>query len=170
MSEAILVSSLPIAAPPMLEQALGYTNDARQVAFWIADDAYYSDGQITATCEWDAAYLFFYHPFVGHYLRPYCIGSSEEQPASFLLLDRETRTLFITPVAEARRLLCEQWGMSDQPDPMLVVTEQEWEQLVQDLMVQMQPTSSQLAALWREHQDLVEQLSAWLTSQWEVQG
>jgi transposase len=105
---------------------------------------------------------------VAHPLRGYDLGSSEEPPAHYLLLDREARTLSVAPVAEAQRLLREQWRASEQPEPGLVFSEQEWEQFIQDLTVPIfQLRSAQIAERWREHRRLVEQLGAWLAEKWE---
>jgi hypothetical protein len=154
----------------MLEQAIGYAGDARLVAFFFdtGDEAYFADGHVTTCGEWDAYDLFVNHPMVAHPLRGYDLGSSEEPPAHYLLLDREARTLSVAPVAEAQRLLREQWRASEQPEPGLVFSEQEWEQFIQDLTVPIfQLRSAQIAERWREHRRLVEQLGAWLAEKWE---
>lgn len=164
------VTSLPVAVPPMLEQAIGYTGDARLVAFFFdaGDEAYYADGHMTTCGEWDAYGLFIGHPMVTPHLRRYHLGSSEEPPTHYLLLDRQTRTLSVAPVALVQRLLHEQWGSVEATEPMQIVTELEWDQLVQDLMARItQPTPAQLAEHWHEHRRLVEQLAAWLAEKWE---
>jgi hypothetical protein len=136
--------------------------------FDAGDEAYFADGHVTACGEWDAYELFINHPLLAPSLRGYNLGSSEAPPAYYLLLDREARALSVAPVSLAQQLLREQWGASEQPEPVLVVTEQEWEELVQDLMVQVTPPSpAQLAEYWREHHRLVDQLAAWLAEQWE---
>ncbi len=163
-------NDLPVAAPPMLEAAIGYAGNACLVAFFFdaGDEAYFADGRVTACGEWDAYDLFINHPMVAPHLCSYDLGSSEEPPAHYLLLDREARTLSVAPVAEAQRLLREQWGVPEQPEPVLVVTELEWEQLVQGLMARMtQPTPAQVMEHWQGHRRLVEQLAAWLSEKWE---
>lgn len=164
------IQHLPVAVPPMLEQAIGYLGDARLVAFFFdaGDEAYYADGRITTCGEWDAYDLYVNHPLVAPRLRGYDLGSSEAPPVHYLLLDRQARTLSVAPVALAQRLLHEQWGVFEGPEPMLVVTELEWDQLVGDLIAHMSQSSpAQMAEYWREHCRLVEQLSAWLTEKWE---
>lgn len=161
---------LPVVVPPMLEVAIGYLGDARLVAFFFdaGDEAYYADGRITTCGEWDAYELYVNHPLVAPYLRGYDLGSSESPPIHCLLLDRHARTLSISPVALAQRLLREQWGGSEEPAPVPVVTELEWDQFVGDLMAQVtQPTPAQLAENWRGHRRLVNELSAWLAEKWE---
>ncbi len=170
MNNPMLCHPLPVVVPPMLEAAMGYTADARLVAFFfdVGDEAYVADGHITFTGEWDTYELFVNHPLVAPYLCGYDLGSSEEPPVHYLLLDRQTRTLSVAPVDLAQRLLRRQWGRSEEPEPVLVVTEQEWDQLVGDLIVRMsQASSAHLAEYWREHCRLVEQLSAWLAEHWE---
>jgi len=161
---------LPVAVPPMLEASIGYTGKARLVAFFFdaGDEAYYSDGHITACGEWDAYELFINHPLVAPSLRGYDLGSSEAPPAYYLLLDRQARALSAAPVALAQRLLREQWGAAAQSDLALVVTEAEWEELVADLMVRVTyPSPAQIMESWQEHRRLVEQLAAWHAEQWE---
>lgn len=159
---------LPVAVPPMLEQAIGYQGDARLVAFFFdaGDEAYYSDGHVTACGEWDAYELFVNHPMIAPHLRGYDLGSSEAPPAHYLLLDCESRTLSVAPVALAQRLLREQWGAPEPSEHVLVFSEEVWERFIQDLMAP-QPTSAQIMEYWHEHQRLVEQLATWLAEKWE---
>lgn len=166
MSDITTIHMLPVAVPPMLEAAIGYEGDARLVAFFFdaGDEAYYSDGHTTTCGEWDAYELYVNHPLVAPHVRGYDLGSSEESPTHYLLLDREARTLSVAPVAEAQRLLREQWGAAAQPESVLAFSEQEWEQFLQDLIV---PISQLRSAHWREHRRLVEQLTAWLAERWE---
>lgn len=170
MNETTPSLTLPITAPPMLEAAIGYQGDAHLVAFFFDEgfEAYFAGGCVTSRGEWDAYELFINHPLVASHLRGYNLGFSEAPPIHYLLLDREARTLSVAPVALAQRLLREQWGASAQPDPPLVVTEAEWEQLVADLIAQMTyPLPAQIMEYWQEHRCQVEQLSTWLTENWE---
>ena len=171
MNKPSLLAKLPVAAPPMLEQAIGYFGDACFVAlfFGVDDEIYYADGRITASCEWDAADLFINNPIVALHLRPYHLGSSDEPPTHYLLLDRESRTLSVIPAAEAWQLLREQWvSTPTEPESVLVVSSEDLERLVSELMIQIrQCTPAQIAADWRAHQWLVEKLALWLAEQWE---
>jgi hypothetical protein len=135
----------------------------------LGDEAYYSDGQIPTVGEWDAANLFFNHPLLAPHLRPFHLGSLEEPPAHYLLLDRESRQLSVAPVADAQELLRKQWGVDpDGQDPVLVVTEDEWDLLVQDLMARLpQVSPEQFVEHWREHQRHIDALTAWLAEAWE---
>jgi hypothetical protein len=158
-TSSVTIHKLICPVPPMLEQAIGYTDDAHLIAIWfgMGGEAYYSDGQITTVGEWDAANLFFNHPLL------------EEPPAYYLLLDRESRLLSVAPVAEAERLLCEQWGTEHAgPEQVLVVTEEEWDLFVRDLVSRLpQVSPAQFVERWREHQRHIEALTVWLAEQWE---
>jgi hypothetical protein len=97
----------------MLEQALDYPGQARLVAFcWspLGDEAIYHDGQCSGEADWAAYVTFVEHPKVKSHLRPYDLGSSEEEARDFLVLDREARTLSVLPAEEAAALLQQQWG------------------------------------------------------------
>src|ERR1051326_450013 len=88
--------TLPIPVPPMLEQALAYPGQARLVAFcWssLGDEAMYADGRCSGEADWAAYLAFVEHPRVEPHLRPYDLGSSEEEARAFLMLDREARAL-----------------------------------------------------------------------------
>jgi len=162
MNETPLFSTIPVAVPPMLERALGYTGDAWLVALYVdlGGDWSTADGHVTTVGEWDAAALFFKHPLVAPHLRPYHLGSLEEPPLFYLLLDRKIRCLSIVPVAEALQLLREQWGASE--ESVLVVDVEEWDTLVAELLGQMQRSPTQLAEDWQTHQRAFQALQEWL--------
>src|SRR5262245_28588093 len=82
----------------MLEEALGYTRQARWVAFYwepCGDELIYSDGTVSADGSWYAWLTFVHHRRIAPALTPYHFGSSEEEAVHWLLLDRETRTLCV---------------------------------------------------------------------------
>ena len=104
---------LPVPVPPMLEQALGCLGQARLVAFFwspLGDEAVYHDGKCSGDADWAAFLAFVEHPTVEPPLRPFELGSSEEEAQHWLLLDREARTLSMLPAQEAAVLLLEQHG------------------------------------------------------------
>jgi hypothetical protein len=103
---------LPLPVPPMLETALDYPGQARLVAFsWspCGDEAMYQDGQRSGVCDWLAYLSFVRHPTVEPLLRPFDLGSSEEEARHWLLLDREARTLSVVPAQQAAARLSQQW-------------------------------------------------------------
>lgn len=107
------VGPLPVPVPPMLEQALGYSGQSRLVAFsWslLGDEARYDDGRCSGDADWTAYLAFVEHPQVEPYLRPYDLGSSEDEARDFLVLDREARSLSVLSAQEAALRLSQQWG------------------------------------------------------------
>jgi hypothetical protein len=92
----------------MLAKALGYTGDARYVAFnWTpyGDEAEFFDGRRSATGNWQAFLAYIQHPAVSSLLEPYDFGSSDNEAKQCLILDREKRELLIAPVKEAHVFL-----------------------------------------------------------------
>jgi len=92
--------------PRNWERAFGYEGDARYVAFFwhpVGDEAMYDDGRCSGDGEWS---MFLelerqrYPAILAH-----DVGSSDFEATEWLVLDRETRELFVMPVEEARALL-----------------------------------------------------------------
>jgi hypothetical protein len=162
-------SDLPIEVPPMLEDALGYMGEARFVAFFFdaSDEVYYADGRVTTCGDWDAYELFVHHPLIAPHVCGYHLGSAKEPPTHYLLLDRNNRTLLVASVVNAQRLLCEQWQpVQSWPELVLVASEEEGEQLVQELMTCLpHPSLSQGREQWQGYRSQVEALAAWLAEQ-----
>ena len=103
-----LLTPLSLPVPPMLEEALGYTGTARWVAFhWepVGDELRYHDGTVSADGSWYAWLTFVQHRRIAPALAPYHFGDSEEDARHWLVLDRETRTLFVGTVADVQRVL-----------------------------------------------------------------
>jgi hypothetical protein len=74
------LTPLNAPVPPMLAKSIGYTGEARYVSFhWTpaGDEAYYSDGRISATGNWQAYLAFVRHPAVSPSLKGYDLGSSD---------------------------------------------------------------------------------------------
>jgi len=98
--------SLPV--PPMLEEALGYAGTSRWVAFhWTpcGDELRYEDSTVSADGSWHAWLTFVHHPRIAPALASYHFGNSEEEALHWLLLDRETRTLFVGAVVDAQQFI-----------------------------------------------------------------
>jgi hypothetical protein len=111
--------------PPMLAKAIGYTGEARYVAFnWtpFGDEAEYFDGRRSATGNWQAFLAYIQHPAVSPALEGYDLGSSDSEAKHCLILDREKVELMIAPVMEARVFLTEQWP----PEPPLRMSHKEY--------------------------------------------
>src|SRR5947208_12955448 len=102
--EATNLLALDLGVPPMLEAALGYDGPARWVGFWwesCGDEARWRDGRVAADADWYAYRTFVEHPPIQAALAAYELGSSETPPSHTLLLDRDTRRLFVAPTAMA---------------------------------------------------------------------
>jgi hypothetical protein len=115
------VVPLPVPVPPMLEQALDYPGQARLVAFsWSScgDEARYDDGHCAGEADWAAYLAFVKHPIVEPHLRPFDLGSSEDEAQQWLVLDREARTLSVLPAEEAAAVLQQQWGIQPAALPL----------------------------------------------------
>jgi hypothetical protein len=144
----------------MLEEALGYAGSSRWVAFhWTpcGDELRYHDGTVSADGSWHAWLTFVHHRCIAPALAPYHFGNSEEEAYHWLVLDRETRTLFVGAVGDVQQCV-------RQAAPPLSTLD-----AVTALLATIRarastpPTLQALVAyaLQREHQ-LVTALTAWL--------
>jgi hypothetical protein len=157
------VIRLDLPVPPMLEEALGYAGTARWVAFyWLpgGDELMYDDGLLSADGQWHAWLLFKYHPRIAPSLAPYALGNSEEEARHWLLLDRDTRTVYVGNARAVQQFL-------RQVTPPVFTTE-----AVEALLaaldsppLSLEELSARVAqALHRQHQ-LEQALQAWLDAQ-----
>lgn len=168
---------LPVPVPPMLEQALGYPGQARLVAFFwspLGDEAVFNDGWCSGDADWTAYLAFVEHPTVEPHLRPFDLGSSEDEARHWLVLDREERTLSILPAREAAALLQQQWGTRPAPLPL------QWEALdpVPELLASLTGKRG-WSLVWRDgapvaqqrqgQEAQVEALCCWLNRRQEAQ-
>jgi hypothetical protein len=118
---------LPIGAGPagLLEQVIGYEGQARFWATWwgSGDEAYYGDDSVEATGDWQGYQMFVDHPAVAAVLAQVHadLGSSETQPRHLLMVDRETRQVYLARFNEGQRFLHTQRG----PLPTMT-TEELW--------------------------------------------
>jgi len=162
-SDQVKLLSVPV--PFQLEECCGYTGEARFVAFFwgIGDESYYADGRVSGTGEWDGYQLFVNHWRVQPALRGFDLGSSEDPAMHWLILDRHTRRLSVAKAAVAEQLLRQQWKMPDQEEPILVVSKEEWDRLVQELSIRIHVISQQeTLAFMTAHQNQVNEMRAWL--------
>jgi hypothetical protein len=109
MSNLIPLINIPV--PPMLEQALGYEDQHRYVAFWwepAGDELAWNDGQCSIVgANWHAWLTYIQHPRVAHCLEPYELGNSDEPARHWLLLDRQERTLYVGTTPDVARFLAQ---------------------------------------------------------------
>src|SRR5262249_33131647 len=119
--------------PPMLEAAFGYAGQARYVGFYwesAGDELAYDDGRCgLAGAEWDAWLLFTRHHLVAPVLAAYDLGNSDAPARHWLILDRQTRTLAVAPVQEARTVVRQQWP----PISARSLMAEEWEAIKEEL-------------------------------------
>jgi hypothetical protein len=102
---------LPVSAPPVPCEAVGYPGGARYVAFYWTpdgDEMMFTDGHISADGNWYAWLTFVQHPVVAVHLDPYDFGSSDNEAKHWLLIDRETNEIFAGAPKEVCRLLVNQ--------------------------------------------------------------
>ena len=163
------LSPLLCPVPEMLERAIGYVGNARLVGFFFGgdDEASYSDGRITAQGSWYAFDGYINHPLIAPHVYAFDFGSSNGPPVHWLILDREKRQLVVALVAEAQRLLREQWPISEASQLQEQTDEDEYLQLIQALIVRQPHLSRRLSEQWQEHQRQVKALMAWLAERWE---
>ena len=159
------LTALPAPVPPMLAKAIGYTGEARYVAFnWTpyGDEAEYFDGRRSATGNWQAFLAYIQHPAVSPLLEDYDFGSSESEAKHCLILDREKPELFIAPMKEARVFLTEQWPSEP---PLRMSLKEELAQLSEALKNVKPPDTMDIEEVQRridEQYALIEQMQQWL--------
>lgn len=157
------IESLNIPVPPMLEEALGYQGKARWVVFYwtpCGDELRYNDGTTEADGSWHAWLAFKRHPCIAPHLEPYHLGSSEEEARHWLLLDRESRTLYVGEASAVEHFLLEH-----RPPPP-VLTEEQIQALCQRLEEQWPLIRSvdpqDVEERMRREEQLVRDLKDWL--------
>jgi hypothetical protein len=168
-------SRLPIGAGPagLLEQAIGYSGQARFWAtYWGArDEAYYADGNLEATGDWQGYQAFTDHPAVAAVLAQAHadLGSSETRARHLLLIGRETRQVYLARFKEGQRFLHAQWG------PLPVLTSEELFERVRRIQAEVQakmdawdrqPSEERHREVIQrisEQQEACKRLQTWLT-------
>jgi hypothetical protein len=162
------LTSLNVPVPPMLAKAIGYTRDARFVSFhWTpaGDEAYFSDGRISATGNWQAFLAYIQHPAVYPFLQDYDLGSSENEAKHSLILDRERLSVYVAPVKEAEKFLGEQWPKQ----PPLRLSQKEFNAAVMKGLKDVKPPKAigtdEIHRRIEQQYALVEELQQWLDKQ-----
>jgi hypothetical protein len=162
------LTPLQVPVPPMLAKTIGYTGEARFVAFnWTpyGDEAEYFDGRRSATGNWQAFLAYIQHPAVSPLLEGYDFGSSESEAKHCLILDREKVELFIAPMKEAHAFLTEQWP----PElPVRMNLKEELAQLSEALKNVKPPDDVDIEEIQRRidaQYTLIEEMQRWLDNQ-----
>lgn len=163
---------LPISAPPVLCEAIGYHGQARFVAFYWTpggDELMFSDGSISADGDWYAWSVFVQHRAVAPHLAPYDFGSSDEEAKHWLLIDRQSNELYAGAPKEVCKLLVQQLAQAETSDttPDEVVPEtsevNDLNAFLTEPLVEVQPPSQEeVRREMLRRQRLTEELRSWL--------
>lgn len=92
------IQSINLAVPPSLEQAIAYSGSSRWLALhWEPElnQLCYNDGQTVGVGNTYAWQIFRHHPKVERLCHPYHLGDDGQPARHYLLLDRETRKLYV---------------------------------------------------------------------------
>ena len=101
---------------PRLPLALGYTGGARWVAFYLSADTVHShDGSGFGTGDTSLLLAYKRHPLIAPSLWGAHLGSADEEPRDWLLVDQGERLLYLAAPEAARCFLAEQWPRSVAP-------------------------------------------------------
>src|SRR5207244_490402 len=131
---------LPIGAPASLEAALGVEGDARYFGmYWTpaGDEAIVDTGASSYDGYWPAYQIFVAHAYVQPHLRPYRLGSSDDEARHMLIVNRATRDVFVAEQHEGRAFLRTQHPPAPEVDPAHI---QSWLERIQAL-AQLPPLS-----------------------------
>lgn len=97
--------------PPTFAETLGYTGQARFVAFYhepTVDQFIVDDGHSSATGEWYAFERWREHPAVASHLQDVNLGDAELDATHWLMIDRERGELYVALVSTAQAFLQKQ--------------------------------------------------------------
>ena len=158
--------SIPVPPEPLLEQALGYTRQARYFATWWqpeGDEAMVSDGILTATGQWTGYLAYVEHGQIYPKLAPYDLGSSDGPAAYWLVIDRQARQAYVARPAAAQKFLAAQW-----PEEAIALNPVQVDQLLDALdrwlAEERQATVGEVLAWMEANQKAVAALEAWLNA------
>lgn len=151
--------------PPELCETLGYRGPARFAGFFwspLGDQLVATDGRSSGTAQSWAFLAYRRHRAVAPLLDPFDLGSSEEDAADILLIDRERNMAHIAPVAAARAFLESQHP----PAPQLTPEQQTaFDQELERLLAEWRERPVDHEAVGREMADQrgrVARMMAWL--------
>lgn len=155
--------------PPMLEQTLGYTRDARFVAFYwepAGDELAWADGQQSFVgAEWHAWLIFKDHPAVAQQLRTYNFGASNAQATHWLLIDRTARLISVGSIAEVRAALEQQWPPQAVSAGPLMLDQQAQQALLAQHVRSRATGMDEVRAALGQQRIREDELRAWLDAQ-----
>ena len=150
---------------PRLPVALGYSGGARWVAFYVSGDkVHYQDGSSFGTGDTSLFLAYKRHPVIAPSLAGVPLGSADEEPREWLLVDQAERLLYLAAPQEARKLLVEQWPRSTKA---LEYTPEELARLLADLEETAPPAdwTERLDEALRESRANYRLMQQWLDQQ-----
>ena len=156
-----------LAAPlwPRLPLALDYTGGARWVAFYVSGEkVHYHDGSSFGTGDTSLFLAYKRHPVIAPSLAGVPLGSADEEPRTWLLVDQVERILYLAAPEPARKLLMEQWPRYSKA---LEYTPEELARLLADLEETAPPAdwAERLDEAVRESRANYRLLQQWLDQQ-----
>lgn len=161
----------PVAAPPMLEEAIRYSGISDFVAFFwepSGDEACFSDGMTTLCGAGHWGYLgFVNHPsvYLLIFTKGYDFGSSEESARHWLLLERKTRRLWVGNRGRVEQFLRAN-ALRHHLDQMLVIpsdlTSEQFIEIVERRFQNSEPSIQEIQAAIEREAQTVQQLRIWL--------
>jgi hypothetical protein len=154
-----------VPLPPELAETLGYRGGARFVGFFwspLGDQLVATDGVDSGTPQSWAYLAYRRHRAVSPLLAPFDLGSSDEDGAHVLLIDRDANRASVAPVADARAFLAGQHP----PAPSLTPEQQEaFRAELERLLAEWRTRPVDHAAMAREmaeQQGRLARMMAWL--------
>lgn len=163
-SANLIPLAIPVPPDPLLEQAVGYTRNARYFATWWqpeGDEAMVSDGIVTATGQWIGYLAFVEHSRVYPELSKYELGASDCNAQYWLVIDREEHKAYVTSPMDAQKFLTSQW-----PEEAITLDPAQMDQLFEALdrwfAEDRQATVGDVLAWMETNRIAVAALQAWL--------
>ncbi len=169
--------AIPVPPAPVLERAVGYQNtrNARLLALWwepAGDEAMVSDGFVTFTGDWPGYLAYVHHKAVYPHLALYNLGSSDEPAEYYLVIDLLERKAYIAKSREAEMVLAHQWGQGSARAEPVLTTMEEFEEMLQGFVEQIQaiPSMEEVRQRMDEDRQAVERLVFWLDDHADTGG
>ena len=172
MNPQLTQLDIPVPPAPILEQAVGYENsrNARYLALWwepAGDEAIVSDGLVTFTGHWAGYLAFIHHKAIYHHLAIYNLGSSDDPAEYRLVIDLQERKAYIAKTCDAEIVVTGQWEVIPNLAGQVLLSSDDFEDLLQNFIEQMQfiPSMEEVRQRMEKDHQAVESLFRWLDDQ-----
>ncbi|MDD5369322.1 MAG: hypothetical protein PHQ40_09560 [Anaerolineaceae bacterium] len=163
---------IPVPPAPILEQAMGYENihNARYLSLWwepAGDEAMVSDGFVTFTGHWAGYLAFIHHKLIYHHLAIYNLGSSDDPAEYRPVIDLQERKAYIAKTCDAEIVVTGQWEVIPNLAGQVLLSSDDFEDLLQNFIEQMQfiPSMEEVRQRMEKDHQAVESLLRWLEDQ-----